>query len=557
MANTHNWPLIQGSETATELSAFTIRVKDYVPDMHKTSVTITTQADTNVLSSEFSFPVYAPNLHIGNITFEDSTAGNGNGQIDPGETIFITVPVSNTGHSISTVIKTRLFVSGNNVASNAKSVNLTSLAPGESGTAVYSYKVSPDAVPGSSFSMHVVAEAGPYNSVSSLELAVGRQVEDFETADFSKYSWQLKGNGKWEVSPDIRSEGLFGVKSGTLNNSERSELSLEGLVLCSDTISFYHKVSSELGYDFLKFYVDGEELGRWSGNDNWAKASYPVIAGNHRFSWIYEKDEATTLGTDAAWIDHIRFPAFIETHSGSDTITVLAEPASICPGDQSQLYVFVSGGTDYSYHWTPANPLNDTTIFNPLANPLLTTTYSVQVTGKNLSVAGKATVIVEPPPSAPLVSVSGDHLVSTETFGNQWYSNDGLIFGAVAQTYYPESSGVFYSITGNANGCKSDASNEVEFVYTGVNNSPENGFSVYPNPFTDKLYVEYNVKTAGHIKIVIYNAMGNEIGIIDEGQKDTGYHKAVFDGSHLAAGIYICNVISDDSLKFIRLIRIK
>ncbi len=557
LSNTHAWPLIQSGETSSALKAFTLGVKDFVPDMHNASVIITTQADTNEFSSEFSFQVYAPNLHIGNITFEDSTAGNGNGRIDPGETIFITVPVSNTGHSISAVIKTRLFVSGDNVTTNSKALKLTSLAPGESGTAVFSFSVSPDAVPGSSFSIHVLAEAGPYNSVSSLKLKVGRQVEDFETGDFSKYCWQIKDNKSWEISPNIRSEGLFGAKSGTINDSERSELYLECLVLCSDTISFYHKVSSEWGYDFLKFYVDGNELGRWSGNDSWAKASYPVTAGNHKFSWIYEKDEATSSGTDAAWIDYIRFPALNGKPSGSDSVTVMAEPASICAGDQSQLYVFATGGTDYSYHWTPTNPLNDTTIFNPMANPLVTTTYSVRVTGKTLSVAGKATVIVEPPPSAPLVSVSDDHIVSSAISGNQWYNNDGLISGAVARTYYPETSGVYYSIAGNANGCRSDASNEVSFVFTGIKTSPENEFSVYPNPFTDKLYVEYNVKAAGQVKIVFYNAMGNEVGSIDEGIKTVGCYKTEFDGSYLPSGIYIIKIIGGSSIWSVRLIRIK
>ena len=557
LSNTHTWPMIQGSETASALNAFTLGVNDYVPDMHKAVVKITTQTATNKFESEFGFLVYAPNLQNGNITFDDSTAGNGNGHIDPGETIFVSIPTVNTGHCASAEVRTKLFVAGQYVASNSKVVNLGSLTPGAIGTSIFSFTVSPDALRGSSFNLFASAEAGPYNSVSSLEPIVGQQVEDFEKGDFSKYNWQMKGNKPWEISPVTRSEGLFGVKSGAVNNSERSELNLEGLVLCSDTMSFYHKVSSEWGYDFLKFFIDGVERSRWSGNNNWTKASYPVTAGNHKFSWIYEKDEANVAGQDAAWIDYIRLPAFNSVSSGPVVVTVLAEPASICEGEQSQLYVFAPGGTDYNYHWSASTSLSDTSVFNPLANPSETTAYIVQVNGKSFSATGQVLVHVEEMPFSPVVTVSDGHLVSSATAGNQWYKNDGMIHAATAQTYYPGASGTYYAIVANANGCLSTVSNKVEFVFTGIDISSQNDFSVYPNPFTDKLYVEYNVKTAGEVKIVIYNAMGNEVGTIEEGEKAVGNHQVVFNGTYLPSGIFVYRIYSGDSVKFARVIKVK
>jgi len=557
LSNSHLWPLIPGNKTASAQNAFKFRVNDYVPDMHKATITIITQADTNTFKSEFSFHVYAPNLQIGNITFDDSTAGNGNGQIDPGETIFVSVPTVNTGHCASAKVRTKLFVAGQYVSSNSKVVNLGILTPEAIGTSIFSFTVSPDALPGSSFNLFVNADAGPYNSVSSLEPVVGQQVEDFETGDFSKYNWKMKGNKPWKISQAIRYEALFGVKSGSLNNSERSEMQLEVQVLISDTISFYHKVSTEWGYDFLKFYIDGVEQGRWSGNNNWEETSYPVGAGSHRFSWVYEKDEANAAGQDAAWIDYIRLPAFNSAYSGAVAITVLAEPARICEGDQSQLYVFATGGTDYNYHWSASTSLSDTSVFNPLANPSETTAYTVQVNGKSFSATGQVLVHVEEMPFSPVVTVSDGHLVSSATAGNQWYNNNGMIPGAKAQTYYPGASGTYYAIASNANGCPSTVSNEVEFVFTGIDIPSENDFSFYPNPFTYKLYVEYNVKTAGQVKIVIYNAMGNEVGTIEEGEKAVGNHQVVFNGTYLPSGIYVVRIYSGDTVKFARVIKVK
>ena len=80
-------------------------------------------------------------------------------------------------------------------------------------------------------------------------------------------------------------------------------------VLSDGEISFYYKVSSEANYDFLRFYLDGDEQSNWSGNSNWTEVNFPVSAGNRTFEWVYEKDGSVSSGSDCAWIDYIIFPA--------------------------------------------------------------------------------------------------------------------------------------------------------------------------------------------------------------------------------------------------------
>jgi hypothetical protein len=181
----------------------------------------------------------------------------------------------------------------------------------------------------------------------------------------------------------------------------------------------------------------------------------------------------------------------------------------------------------------------------------------VQVTGKSSSALGQITVNVERMPDKPLAAVVDDHLISTAAEGNQWYNNKGLIAGANEKVYYPEESGNYYVIANNTNGCPSSASNEVVFGFTGVKPSVENNFSVYPNPFNGKINIVYTTKTTGPVKIVIYNSIGNEAGIIDKGMQSAGEQKAVFEGSQLATGIYTCKIYSCDSVRFARLIKVK
>ncbi|UCC99004.1 MAG: hypothetical protein JSW66_03785, partial [Phycisphaerales bacterium] len=76
----------------------------------------------------------------------------------------------------------------------------------------------------------------------------------------------------------------------------------------SGQINFYYKVSSESGFDYLRFYIDDEEMGKWSGEKDWAEVSFAVSEGRRTFRWEYSKDGSDSDGDDTAWIDDIVFP---------------------------------------------------------------------------------------------------------------------------------------------------------------------------------------------------------------------------------------------------------
>jgi len=70
------------------------------------------------------------------------------------------------------------------------------------------------------------------------------------------------------------------------------------------TVSFYRRTSSEAGYDFLKFYIDGvvPSGGQWSGETAWGQVSFALAAGSHTLKWEYSKDGSGTSGSDTAWV---------------------------------------------------------------------------------------------------------------------------------------------------------------------------------------------------------------------------------------------------------------
>jgi hypothetical protein len=132
-------------------------------------------------------------------------------------------------------------------------------------------------------------------------------VEDFETNDFSKFSWNSSGELSWETSRSERHSGFFSARSGSIEDFESTTLQVSIDCVLGD-ITFYCKVSSEPRHDNLKFKIDGVEKGTWSGEEDWSEVSFPVDEGTRTFEWTYSKDGSDSEGDDTAWIDDIVFP---------------------------------------------------------------------------------------------------------------------------------------------------------------------------------------------------------------------------------------------------------
>lgn len=135
--------------------------------------------------------------------------------------------------------------------------------------------------------------------------------EGFETGDFNKFSWRSYGDESWDTTRWERHSGSYSAQSGLIDDGESTTLQVS-LDCASGDITFYRKISSESDFDYLKFYIDGEEKGAWSGEEDWAEVSFPVDEGTRTFEWTYSKDSSVSERDDTAWIDDIVFPIKID-----------------------------------------------------------------------------------------------------------------------------------------------------------------------------------------------------------------------------------------------------
>ena len=151
----------------------------------------------------------------------------------------------------------------------------------------------------------VGTELSPESSID-LIVSLGMFYEGFETSDFNGYQWQHSGESSWLVTNDTANDGYFSAKSGEISDEQISVLEIE-LETFKGEISFYCKVSTEEGFDFLRFYIDGVEKGRWSGLEDWSLQKFLVNSGSHTFRWVYEKDASKIYNEDCVWIDNVIF----------------------------------------------------------------------------------------------------------------------------------------------------------------------------------------------------------------------------------------------------------
>lgn len=215
---------------------------------------------------------------------------------------------------------------------NIKSLSV--LNPNQTQHFSYSIALSDNLNNNSILSFTIKVEAMPYCIIKNFEdILLQRNVEDFETGDFSCYSWQ-HANTSWIIDTTTKHNGLFSTRSGSISHNGTSTLLLDYESICTDSISFFIQTSTELNYDKFHFYIDGIEKLYLSGENSWKYYAFPVSEGKHIYKWEYVKDYSISEGLDAVWIDDVKLPltrkivGLNETTMSTKAIKIFPNPAS-------------------------------------------------------------------------------------------------------------------------------------------------------------------------------------------------------------------------------------
>lgn len=348
---------IPTGDTVTKDEAFSFDVAANVPDQHVTVFNLVCESDGNSWPSYFAIVMNAPLPEIGNMAIDDNAGGNGNGQMDPGESVVITVLATNSGHSDCLTAEMGMVSSSPYLTISPDVVNLDGLQAGESKQAEFTVEVDNAAPIGTSVALECELNTCEYIDQKTFNFNIGLLIEDFETGDFSSFEWQMGGIAAWQITAHEPFNGQYCSRSGNIGHNGNSELFIAIHVVEDDQISFARKVSSENNCDILSFHIDGNILGEWSGEESWEVMTFDIEAGQHTLLWSYEKDVNVSTGSDCGWVDDIVFPT-------STTVISVEELVH-----DNGFTIFPNPGTgSYTIKINPDNKIAGIKIYNTLGN---------------------------------------------------------------------------------------------------------------------------------------------------------------------------------------------
>lgn len=201
---------------------------------------------------------------------------------------------------------------------------------------------------------------------------------------------------------------------------------------------------------------------------------------------------------------------------------------TFCQGAAVSLHASIATG--FSYQWQ----LNGTAISGANASVYLATAsgdYSVVISDPNCSATSTdVRVTVNPMPAQPAIVVSNGNVLTTGSYVSyQWFLNGIAIPGATNRSYTAVANGSYTVMAGNFAGCQ--ATSEVLSISTvGVGGVAKNLVHVYPNPTSDKIYIDADKA----VNISIRSIDGKEV-IRKEDAKEVDLHQ-------LADGVYLVRI---------------
>jgi len=623
------------STTVSFENAFSFDVDPGIPNNYPIEIQTQILGDRATWNSNLYYVCFAPEVALSDVVVADTS----NGYLDPGEETDLLIRLVNNGGAAANNIVGILSCTDPYITINDDQDSIMILAPDSLEYCQFNISLSDQAPIGHIIDFDIIINADyAYSVQDSFSLEVGRTLENFETGDFSAFSWGFDGEKDWIISEISPYQGIYSARSGHISHDQKSSLMVDINVFSGGDLSFYRKVSCEddgtnNDFDYLAFFIDDTEMGRWDGEMDWSEVSYTLSQGFHRLEWRYLKDGAVSAGFDGAWIDYISFPSCSDAYPA-----LMYDPASVNmamkPDQQDEVEFIMDNAGDGNINykiWISSLPGNagladnrsilgsylecdaevvhageqhviTLTVYNTsedsewirdinLVFPTEANLFSAtNFTGGSADLiwdgaTGSAAVtnwhgedgsgwgVLKPGETATaeiVVFVEQDAIndisISFEVIGDIYGGEPHIISGDLVLVNLGPmiswisinsalgtiqgnsflSNMIYFNSEGLADGeyqCELIINEQFQVVEVipvtllvdeslgTLELNMEEGLSIYPNPFNDQLRIEFELETAGTIRLEIYDAFGKLISVIaDESVSSTAKHTYYWDG---------------------------
>ncbi len=76
----------------------------------------------------------------------------------------------------------------------------------------------------------------------------------------------------------------------------------------------------------------------------------------------------------------------------------------------------------------------------------------------------------------------------------------------------------------------------------------------YPNPFNPSTTIRYGVPARSYVALAVFNALGQQVASLVQGEREAGYHEVMLDASGLSSGVYFYRLTAGDFMETRRLV---
>jgi hypothetical protein len=150
-------------------------------------------------------------------------------------------------------------------------------------------------------------------------------------------------------------------------------------------------------------------------------------------------------------------------------------------------------------------------------------------------------------PVIPVITLTGNTLLSTPAAAYQWFRNDSLLPGATAQHLTISLNGFYQVEITDTNGCQ-DTSTVLDITTLGIEQlTAENAFELYPNPNNGNFTLSFPSAQTGFVSL--FDITGRLIAA----PQPLSLSKQ-FDYSTLNNGVYLLEIESNNIIRTLRLV---
>jgi hypothetical protein len=137
--------------------------------------------------------------------------------------------------------------------------------------------------------------------VDDIELVGGSTRQTFERGIPATF---VNSGAGW-ISSAVAQSGTQAMQNADIGDGGTATTTTTVRLPAAGSISFFRRTDTESSFDFLRFSIDGTQVGSWSGVVAYSQVSFPLTAGTHTLSWSYTKDGSVSTAADAVYVDNI------------------------------------------------------------------------------------------------------------------------------------------------------------------------------------------------------------------------------------------------------------